>query len=65
MTKLEFKKLLAYKDARKRAPTYNAYPKRFVKGAGKGFGFVGKDSRVIPQVGLERYIGNSLKQHSA
>jgi len=62
MTKTEFNQLLKYKDAKRKAPTYTAYPKRFIKGAGKGFGFIGKHSRVIPQVGLERDFGNSIKQ---
>ena len=64
MTKQEFNRLMRYNTAKRFKPSapLNALGKRFAKGAGKGFGFVGKHSRVIPQVGLERYFGHSLKK---
>jgi len=66
MTKQEFKRLIQYQNAARHKPTapLNALGRRFAKGAGKGFGFVGKHSRVIPQVGMERYFGNSFKHHN-
>lgn len=61
MTKGEFQRLLGFYKAKQNAPFTSNIGRRQAKGAGKGYGFVGKGSRVIPQVGLERHFGNSVK----
>jgi hypothetical protein len=64
MTKKEFKQHLSFHKTQRIAKEHKPIlqGKRFVKGAGLGYQQVLKHSRVIPQVGLERYFGNSIKQ---
>lgn len=66
MNNREFHRLIAFQTAKRNKPSapLNALGRRFAKGAGKGFGFVGKYSRIIPQVGINRYFGNSFKHHN-
>ena len=51
---------MAFHYAKVNAPRTNRFGRGIVKGLGKGVGFKGKDSRLIPQVSMER-VFNTFK----